>query len=264
VDELRATSSLDGCCWEVDLRPVADAPEHTTDDVVVRVDVFDATGGVTGVWTGVQIAWKMARGDRGAFGGDAVSPAFWLPLFVLFALVAIDWTRLRSPLTLDALALLALGASHEAYVRGHVDWSVPLALPPLIWLLAHMSWLFARGVPAQRAARSPRTRFGRLARRRVPTALIVLLAVALAGARIGVTLDGGNVIDVGAAGVDGARLELHGQAPWGNMPDDNPHGDTYGPLNYLAYVPFELVAPWSGEWDDLPAAHLAPFAYDLA
>ena len=42
-----------------------------------------------------------------------------------------------------------------------------------------------------------------------------------------------------------------------------PKGDTYGPVNYLLYVPFEQAMPWSGRWDDLPAAHGAAIAFDL-
>ena len=45
---------------------------------------------------------------------------------------------------------------------------------------------------------------------------------------------------------------------------DNLHGDTYGPVNYLAYIPFELIWPWSGDWDTLPAAQAAAAAFDLA
>jgi hypothetical protein len=44
---------------------------------------------------------------------------------------------------------------------------------------------------------------------------------------------------------------------------DVERGDTYGPLTYLAYVPFEQALPWSGRWDDLPAAHGASIAFDL-
>ena len=62
----------------------------------------------------------------------------------------------------------------------------------------------------------------------------------------------------------GADRLTHGQAIWGNFPDDNPFGDTYGPFNYYAYVPFELALPWSGQWDDLPAAHAAAIFFDLA
>jgi hypothetical protein len=39
------------------------------------------------------------------------------------------------------------------------------------------------------------------------------------------------------------------------MPPDVGTGDTYGPLNYLLYVPFVLMFGFSGSWDFLPAAH---------
>jgi hypothetical protein len=64
-----------------------------------------------------------------------------------------------------------------------------------------------------------------------------------------------RVIDVGYAGVVGADRILEGTIPYGNMPDDVGTGDTYGPLNYLLYVPFVLMFGFSGEWDFLPAAH---------
>jgi hypothetical protein len=35
-------------------------------------------------------------------------------------------------------------------------------------------------------------------------------------------------------------------------------------VTYLAYVPFEQILPWSGMWDDLPAAHAAALVFDLA
>lgn len=236
IEVLRASARLEGCCWEVDLFD----PKRTGEDrgrPVIRVDVHDATAQVTAVWTGIQIPWKMARGNRAAFGGAINDVGLWIALFVAFALVAIDWRRPRTWLTADVVALLALGVSHECFQRGQIDWSVPLAVPPLAWLLVRSWWIFARGLPVQRPARRARTRFGRYVTRRVPTVVIVLLCVALAGVRIGVTIDGGNVIDVGHAGIIGARQELRGDAVWGQMPQDNPRGDTYGPLNYLAYVP---------------------------
>ncbi len=237
IEQLRASGDVeDGCCWEVDLFD-PDRADGDPGKAVIRVDVSDASLAVTGVWTGIQIPWGMARGDRDGFGDDVNLPVVWIPLFVLFALVAIDWTRLRSWANADIVALMSLGVSHELFQRGMIDWSVPLAVPPLAWLAVRMAWLFARGVPVRAAPRPPRSRAARLALRRVPTVALIILCVALAGVRIGLTLDGGNVIDVGYAGVAGARLELAGQAPWGNMPDDVDRGDTYGPANYLAYVP---------------------------
>ena len=32
---------------------------------------------------------------------------------------------------------------------------------------------------------------------------------------------------------------------------------------FLAYVPFELIFPWHGTWDSLPAAHAAAITFDL-
>jgi hypothetical protein len=41
------------------------------------------------------------------------------------------------------------------------------------------------------------------------------------------------------------------------------HGDTYGPVTYFAYLPFERLFPWTGHWDYLPAAHAAAITFDL-
>src|SRR3712207_4383754 len=71
---------------------------------------------------------------------------------------------------------------------------------------------------------------------------------------LGLNVDS-RVIDVGYAGVVGADRILEGTAPYGTMPQDVGTGDTYGPLNYLLYVPFVLMFGFSGEWDFLPAAH---------
>jgi len=71
------------------------------------------------------------------------------------------------------------------------------------------------------------------------------------------------VIDVGYSGVIGADRIADGNELYGTFPEDNQSGDTYGPVNYYAYVPFEQVFPWSGSWDDLPAAHAAAIAFDL-
>jgi len=83
------------------------------------------------------------------------------------------------------------------------------------------------------------------------------------GFRIGLNVADSNVIDVGYAGVIGSNRLVHGEQLWNNFPSDNQHGDTYGPINYAAYVPFERIWPWSGKWDDLPAAHAAAIFFDL-
>ena len=61
----------------------------------------------------------------------------------------------------------------------------------------------------------------------------------------------------------GADKLMHDKPLYGNWPHDNANGDTYGPVNYYAYVPFRAIFGWSGSWDDLPAAHAAAIAFDL-
>jgi hypothetical protein len=63
--------------------------------------------------------------------------------------------------------------------------------------------------------------------------------------------------------VIGADRITHGQTPYGTFPSDCSSCDTYGPLNYIAYVPFELSQPWNGSWDALPAAHGAATLFDI-
>ena len=82
--------------------------------------------------------------------------------------------------------------------------------------------------------------------------------------RIGLNVADSNVIDVGYAGVIGADRIADGHELYGDgFSADVERGDTYGPVNYLLYVPFEQALPWSGRWDDLPAAHGAAIAFDL-
>src|SRR3954452_11581659 len=114
------------------------------------------------------------------------------------------------------------------------------------------------GVGAPRAPRPPEP-----LRLLVPATWLAVGTVFLLGFRIGLNVTNSNVIDVGYSGVIGADRLAHGHALYGTFPKDDPHGDTYGPATYAAYVPFELALPWHGRWDDLPAAHGAAILFDL-
>jgi hypothetical protein len=96
--------------------------------------------------------------------------------------------------------------------------------------------------------------------------VLLIAVVLLFGARVTLNVVDSGVIDVGYAGVIGADRIEHGEPFYGEgaFPEDNPRGDTYGPLNYLAYVPFEAAFPWPGGWGELPAAHAAAIFFDLA
>src|SRR6185312_9568739 len=183
------------------------------------------------------------------------SPYIWIPLMVAFFVPFFDWRRPFRLLHLDLLALLAFSLSHVFFNRGEIFTSVPLVYPVLGYLLVRML-LFAY-VRRFREAREP-------VRLLLPISYLAMALIFVGGFRVGLNLTSSNVIDVGYSGVIGADRVTHGEQLYGNFPSDNSSGDTYGPVNYYAYVPFELALPWSGRWDDLPAAHAAALFFDLA
>ena len=220
---------------------------------VAQVRVDDDSGAILEQWTGDQVAWSMARGYEGAFGRKLNSPWVWLPLCVLFLAPFVDPRRPLRLIHLDLLALLAFGASHVFFNRGEIETSVPLVYPVLLYLLGRLLWAGLR--PTER-----RDRLLPL----VPATWLLVALVALVGFRVGLNLVESNVIDVGYAGVIGADRIADGDPLYGSgFSEDVERGDTYGPLTYLFYVPFEQALPWSGSWDDLPAAHGAAIAFDL-
>jgi hypothetical protein len=220
---------------------------------VVQVQVDDRSGAVLEQWTGHQVAWSMARGYEGAFGRKLNAPYVWIPLCVLFLLPFLDFRRPLRLLHLDLLVLLAFGASHVFFNRGEIGLSVPLAYPVLLYLLGRVLY----------AGFSPRQRHGPLVPH-VPLTWLAVGIVFLAAFRVGLNVVDSNVIDVGYAGVIGADRIMDGDPLYGDgFSDDVEHGDTYGPMNYLLYLPFEQALPWSGAWDDLPAAHGAAILFDL-
>jgi hypothetical protein len=85
--------------------------------------------------------------------------------------------------------------------------------------------------------------------------------LALVAARVVLDIVDPDVIDVGVASVIGAHAITHGQALY-SVTGSN--GDTYGPITYLAYAPFEALWPWHGVWGYVPAAHAAAIFFDLA
>jgi len=218
-----------------------------------QVIIADASGKVLEQWTGFQVAWSMARGYRGAFGEHVNALYIWLPLCLLFVLPFIDWRRPFSLLHLDLLMLLSFSVSLAFFNHAHIYASVPLAYPPLLYLLARMLALLRRRSPSP----APHLRL------LIPAPWLVLGIVFLLGFRIALNVTDANVIDVGYAGVIGAQRITDGKPLYGGYPADNEHGDTYGPVNYEAYIPFEQAFGWSGTWNDLPAAHAAAVVFDL-
>ncbi|MHB8235382.1 MAG: hypothetical protein ACYDHT_12085 [Solirubrobacteraceae bacterium] len=226
---------------------------------IAQVIIDDLSGRVLEQWTGFQVAWTMARGYPGAFGRHVNALYIWLPMCVLFLLPFVNFRRAFSLLHLDLLVLLSFSVSLAFFNHGRIYQSVPLAYPPLLYLLARM---LALARPGRRASVGSRREAGPL-RLLVPAPWLALGVVFLIGFRVALNVTDANVIDVGYAGVIGAQRLTHGKPLYGHYPADNEHGDTYGPVNYEAYVPFQQIFGWSGTWDDLPAAHAAAIAFDL-
>jgi hypothetical protein len=241
--------------------------------------VDDGTGAVVDTWTGPQVAWKMARGYKGAFGGEKInSYPVWLGFCAIFLLGLIDWRRPFSVRNADLVALLSFSVSLWFFNRGDVFVSVPLVYPPLLWLLLRCVWIaridrVPRGVAVW------------------PVWVLAAATVFLAGFKVGLNWRASNVIDVGYSGVIGADRIMRGQSPYGNFPFEdsrpacgpadsegeirdriqtngicenaNPLGDTYGPMSYIAYIPGYEIFGWSHKWDFLPSVHFTSILFDL-
>ena len=259
--------------WEVKVWAPGDAGQ------IVLAKVDDRTTRVTEAWTGPQVAWKMARGYDGAFGRKINDRPIWIGFCLLFLLGLADLRRPLSVRNLDLLVLLSFSLSLYFFNRGEIFRAMPLAYPPMLYLLARLTWTGWRG------------RGTRAARPVWPVWLLLAATVFVTGFRIGLNTEASNVIDVGYASVIGAqRIASHREMPYGNMPTDegkecgeadadgyvreriqtngrcesaNGRGDTYGPVSYLAYVPGYLLFGWTGKWDDLPAAHFTSILFDL-
>jgi hypothetical protein len=240
---LSSSTSFDEGHWQVAYSA------HDEQVAVVYVDAHKPE--VLEEWTGFQVAWKMARGYSGAFGHALNSPFVFVPLCLIFLLGLFDWRRWRRAANLDLIFLLGFTVSHFFFNRAEIGVSVPLQYPPLVYLLVRALWIGFRGR-------------GEGLRPVWPTAWLVIVALFLIGVRVGLNVANAGAIDVGYAGVVGADKIVHGEPIYDNFPEDIHSGDTYGPVNYLTYVPFELIWPYSGEWDDLPAAHAAGVIFDLA
>ncbi len=248
---------------------------------VAQVEVDDRTAKVNHAWTGPQVNWGMARGYKGWFGRKLNDTRLWLAFCAVFLVALVDWRRILTLRTLDLVALLSFSVSLWYFERGLVFWAVPLQYPPMVYLIARLAWIGLR--PREQAAHT-----GRL-----PAWALAALMVFLIGFRLGLNAFDATVIDVGYAGTVGADRVLRGQLPYGTFPDSSgapcgvkhadgtssayrqakeddrcespvANGDTYGPVNYAAYVPAVAVAGWTGRWDDLPASHGTSCIFDLA
>ena len=218
------------------------------DNPVAEAEI-SPTGALIDINKGVDVGWPLVRGYPGVLGGILNRPYLWLPLCVLFIAPFFDPRRPFRLLHLDLLVLLSFGVSHYYFNRGEPQVSVPLVYPVLAYLVVRMLFAVFR----------PTRRNGPL----VPlmgTRLLGWLVVGLVIARVSFGIFAADTLDVSYAGVVGADRIVHGEQLY---TDNEFHPDTYGPVNYLAYIPFEAVFPYSAASNDLAAAKAATLVFDL-
>ena len=180
--------------------------------------VEDSDGRVSEAYTGPQVAWGMARGRVGSFGGKILNAWWmWTALSIIFFLGLFDRRRILSWHTADLLGLLSFGFSLLFFNRGHIFMSASLGALPLAYLVVRTSWIGFRG-----RACEPGALLARLAPRgacRLPrrAADRPQLRDAARGDRRRL------------AGVIGADRILDHHAPYGHMPDTT--GRACGPAD---------------------------------
>ena len=218
-------------------------------DQIVEVELHPIDGRILQVTKAPDIGWPLLLGLPGVLGGKLNAPYIWLPLCLVFLLPFFDPRRPFRVLHLDLVMLLGFGISQWFFTRGEPGVSVPLVYPFLAYAVGRA--LFA--------ALSPRRRAGPLvpwaSTRLLACGLIVLLAL-----RIAFGLADSNTFDISTAGVVGADRIEHGLPLY---QDNQAHGDTYGPVNYLMYVPFELAKPYQPGTTGGDAARPATLFFDL-
>ena len=241
-----ATAYVRGDRWQV---------SYVSSDEVAQVIIDGRTGAVVEAWRDFQVETKLARGYEGAVAQVVNSPWIWIPLCLAFVAPFFDPKRPFRILHLDLLAIVGLSVSLYFFNRAEISASVALTYPVLSYLLIRMLIAGVR----------PRAGDGPLIAA-APVRLLVAGIVVLGAGRIALNVADSRVIDVGVASVIGADRITDGEPLYEGefSPGIDLKGDVYGPAAYLAYVPFELVFPWEGTWDDVPAAHAAAIAFDLA
>ncbi len=235
-------------------------------------------GEVVTAWVGPQVAWPLARGEGEGVGGAINRPIIWLPFCALFFFGLADLLRPVSMRNLDLLAALSLSVGVAFLNEGRVFASVLASVASLLYLLGRSTWIAL----TQRVARPTFE---------LPVSVLLAALVVLVGFRVGLNTETSHTLDVGYAGVIGAHRLADGITPYGNFPrkdtgrpcgeaDENGGiadwvqengrcetanhlGDTYGPVNYHAYLPGFWILGWSGKWDSLPAVHFTTILFDL-
>jgi hypothetical protein len=185
----------------------------------------------------------------------------WYAFCLFFLLPFFDPRRPFRLLHFDLGILLAAGIWPLDASLGTEPpaWTAAITATGLLWLMGRLLWAGFR----PRRSSEPLVPL-------LPTSWLAAVVVVLVCLRIGsMAVSPAYVSDVGVAAIIGADLIGEGHGVYdGQVDRELPHGDTYGPVTYLAYVPFEQVIPWPGslrpgDFEQPKPAYAAAAAFDV-
>jgi hypothetical protein len=217
---------LDRTHWRVTF---FDGPRYVLDAAVGprgRVDAVEQHAG--GVHPpGSKIIWN---------------PAALIGFAALFVL-AVAVRPLRSRRNLDALVIAAGFTSALLLLDNRLLAAhVYVAAAALIYVAVRCVQVALDPTPAP-AQQAPDV--GRL----LPAITLATLVAALV-----VVITSTGTYDVAFAGMAGGTLLNHGISPYGHLPAEVVHGDTYPLLSYVLYMPFAALGPVRDSFDSLDGA----------
>jgi hypothetical protein len=242
--------------------PALTATARTATDVKVLY-IDDKTVTVTWFRDGQGIATVAVHTDGTVFH-PATYPekraAYGTPLahdlVLLAALTALFLlATLRGPLrrwrTLDIVALAAFIVPTVLLDRAWLVAGEASAAVLLLYVLVRGAMTAVRGTGDQDGHHDTPVLLQALAARWRAPALPAQIGAALLLATAVMTATSTGIVDVATANLEGATLLTHGVLPYGHMPGDIVHGDTYGLPIYLVYTPVAALWPVTSDWDDV-------------
>jgi hypothetical protein len=241
-----ATDRLKG-----ELRPGDEPKGIYVDDELVKIMWYRdgravATAGVRADGTIPHAGPLMSRAGWGAVLTHSLLVLGGLTVLFLMATLRLPLRRTR---TLDILALAAFVVPTVLIDRGLFGPAEGMVGVLLLYLCARGVRLAVRGPDPDDDPGAPVLLTAAAAWLRLPRlAPQVTLAVLAATLLTIVTSTG--IVDIAIADMAGATLLVHGVLPYGHMPVDIVHGDTYGLPIYALYAPFAAIWPMTSTWDD--------------
>lgn len=216
------------------------------DDTHWRVSFFD----------GPRQTLDVAVGPAGKIDATEVhkagihppgSATLWSPaLLLLFALLFVGAIAVRPLASLRNLDAAVIGAGCTASALLLDD---RLVAPHVYTGGAVLAYVAVRCAMTGFGAGTPPAEPLIRADRYLP---LITGATLLAALMLVVTSTG--ISDVAFAGMLGGTLMNHGVSPYGHIPTEVVHGDTYPLLTYVLYMPFAAISPVHDSFDSLDGA----------